>query len=606
MLTKDIGTGRRGVVDLRAKPKTEVAKVQPVKIQSDFEPIPKAKAGIGKVMFGLLLLLAVVAVVAGWWFLSKPQSSNSTSLKITVDTPKQVKAGEEFTIKINYQNIDTAVLQKMQLTMEHSPLWHLRSAEVMPEDENQSFWKLDDLAVSSNKELNLVGVLYGDNNQDNDFTLKFGYRPENFSSQFEDVVKFKIGISQAYFAQTKTLPTEVNLDDNAVLELAYKYQGEMEATSTDFELSLPEGVKVASSSPMISNNVWQFPTWSVDEEKKIQLQLVASESVEGQWQISAKHQGEEVGLWTGNIKVNAPSLVVAVERTDSGNINYGDKLNLRLRIKNNSTGNTSLSWAEVKVDSNLIDWSKVNIADAEIKDKTIIWATGKGEINKKILAMKAGAEEKMDFSLPLLTKANLNNLETGDQTSIKLSSQAQLSNINETKEISGAGLELNISRPFSVTATGRYYASADSLVGSGPLPPQVGKKTSYQIVWTVFAGDEGLKNLRFTSGLPSYIDWGGQDEEVSGGGVVGYDQTNKKIEWTIDSLAAGRQVSVAFMVNATPSDSQINQLLILTNAANFTAKREVSSTTINNNLSLITSELPDDPVASGKGRVRAQ
>ena len=589
------------VIDLRSrieiKPKTS-----PIKIVADHEAVPKVKAGIGKVMLIVLILLAGVALVAGWIFLSKPQATNKTSLKIVVDAPTEVKAGVPFNIKIDYENIDIATLKKLQLTLDHSPLWHLQTAEVMPEDDNQSFWKLEDLPVGGTKQLNLTGVLYGETDQVNDFKIKFNYQPENFSSQFEDNVGFSIKINRTYFTQKQGLPTEINLEDSSSINLTYSYEGGDEATSTDFELILPEGVKISSSTPTAVNNIWHFDSWPSGDEQNLAILLTAERAVDGQWKMEAKKDGVIVGAWTGNIKVTVPNLLMSLERIGSSGINYGDNISAQINISNNGKEDVVIDNITVSSDSDLINWSKVNVADAEVNDKQITWTAGKGVTGKDIKTIKAGEIKQLNFSLPLIAKKDVNNV-SGNQTAFKLNLMAQTA---DSRQINGTGLELNISSPFSVSSIGRYFASADSPVGSGPLPPQVGKKTTYQIVWTVTTGEEGLKDLKLTSTLPSYVVWEGQDEEVSGGGQVNFNSSSKKISWDIKQLVAHQQSSVAFMVSITPSDSQINQFMVLTNATNFTAKKEIGGGTINNIISLITSELPGDPLASGKGRVQAQ
>lgn len=591
------------VIDLRSRVEVK-PKPTPVKISSDFERVPKVKAGIGKTMMVILFLLAGVSLIAGWVFLSNPKKTTETSLKVVVDAPRTVVAGEPFNIKINYENIDVAVLKNMQLTIEHPELWHLQTAETMPVDENQSLWKLDDLAVSSTKELNLTGVIYGEKKQENNFEIKFNYQPENFSSQFEDKVGFKILLSDGYFSQIKGMPNEINIDDNKIIELDYTFGGEQDSGLIDFELSLPEGVKIASSTPMAVNNVWRFDTWKKGEEKNIKLILTSDRETTGQAIMVAKKDNLKVGSWTNDVKILAPNLFLSIERIGGGNVNFGSSVNIQLKISNNGTSDFVVDNVKTLITSDLIDWDKVVIKDAEVKEREIIWTAGKGDFGKKIKTIKAGEQKTVDFVLPILAKQDVASV--ANSSLIKISSVALINNGNEQKNINGSGLELSVINPFTVSAIGRYYATADNPVGSGPLPPQIGKKTTYQIVWTIMSGGDNLKDLKFTATLPDYVTWEGQDEEISGGGNIDYSSAGRKISWELSKLNNNQQMSVAFLVSVLPVESQLGQIMVLSNAANFNAKNETTGSTINNMLSIITSELPDDEIASGKGRVRAE
>lgn len=603
MLSKDIGKGRRTVVDLRNQEQKKVTVPQPVRIDNNFKAVPKVSAGLGKTFFIILIAIAGVSAIAGWWFLSKPATTEKPSLKIVVDSPREVIAGEPFAIKVNYQNIDIAVLKKMEFNFEHPALWHLQSAEVQPEDSNQSFWRLEDLPVNGSEQLNLMGVIYGEQDQESEFRLKFNYTPENFNSQFSDDVVFKIKITKPYISQIKGLPEKINLDDGQLLTMSYLYSAVGDFISTDFELILPEGVSVATSVPALVGNGWRFDSWTTGETKDLSLQLSASQAVTGQWKMIARQGDLEVGQWQGELKISAPNLMVGLERVGSTNLNLGDQLKLKLKITNNGDAPIDLNKIKLSAETNLINWSAVKIKDAKVENNEIIWSNEQSD--NKLLTLGAGKNQEIEFSLPLVARVASGSLDS-KWFSIKLNPMITIKNGADLKDVNGQALDINLNQPFSVSTVARYYASADTPVGSGPLPPQVGQKTSYQIIWTVYAGEEGLKNLQLSSSLPSYITWSGQDEEIGSQGTLNFDSASQKITWQLDKLSARQQVTVAFIVSVVPNESQLNQLLILTNASSFTAKKEVTNASVNNNLSLITSELPLDPIASGKGRVRGQ
>lgn len=603
MTNKNLDEKPKGVVDLRSRVAVKNDN-PPVKINSFEESVPRVKTGLGRTLLIILFALAGVSLIAGWIFLSNPQKEAETSLKLIVDAPKTVVAGQPFVIKINYENIDIASLKNVRLTVEHPELWYLDNAEVMPVDESQTLWKLGDLVVGDKKEINLEGVLFGEKKQENNFTIRFNYQPENFSSQFEDKVELKLSLSEGFFSQTGSLPTEINVEDNKAIDLSYAYQADEDGGPFDFELLLPDGVKIASSTPMAVNNGWSFDKWNKDEKKKLSLILTSDRTTVDQVKMLAKKDGRVVGSWSSEVKINAPSLFISVENVGSEVINYDQNLNLQIKITNNGTSDYLLDTVRAIVTSDLIDWDGVKIKDVEVNEKQIIWYANKGEVGKSIKTIKPGEQKILSFVLPVIEKSSNDPL--SNNSLIKINSVATINNGSEQKSIDGSGLELMVVNPLKVSTVGRYYATADSPVGSGPIPPKVGEKTTFQIVWTIATGNDELKDVSLTASLPEYVVWEGQDEEISGGGKINYSSSDKKISWQISKLNPNQQTSVAFMVSVTPLESQINQIMVLTNGANFIARNQSTGIMINNNYSVITSELLNDEFVSGDGRVKAQ
>jgi enoyl-[acyl-carrier-protein] reductase (NADH) len=82
-----------------------------------------------------------------------------------------------------------------------------------------------------------------------------------------------------------------------------------------------------------------------------------------------------------------------------------------------------------------------------------------------------------------------------------------------------------------------------------------------------------------------------------------YDKTNKQIKWIIANLAEGESRKIAFTVFITPTKDQLNKLLVLTKETVVNAIDNNTNENISLNIERLTSDLPNDPAAAGKGVV---
>ncbi len=111
-----------------------------------------------------------------------------------------------------------------------------------------------------------------------------------------------------------------------------------------------------------------------------------------------------------------------------------------------------------------------------------------------------------------------------------------------------------ISTPFSVHATGRYYAVSGDQIGVGPLPPQVGEVTKLWINLRLDPTTADLSNVRVRVKLAPGVNVTGRDALVDGGS---FSQTDTELIWNLGFLPAdGDGAAASFEIQLTPDESQ--------------------------------------------------
>jgi len=151
------------------------------------------------------------------------------------------------------------------------------------------------------------------------------------------------------------------------------------------------------------------------------------------------------------------------------------------------------------------------------------------------------------------------------------------------------------------TAEARYYALTGDQLGVGPLPPVVGEKTTYWVVWSIGPFSSNLKDVRLVAALPPGVAATGKYSSAVSGG---FDFSDTTVGWRAAELklAGAEKTNVAFEVELRPRAEQVGS------AAPLLGKTSVKAVTeqgdgLDFELPAVDTELTRDERAQGKGTV---
>jgi hypothetical protein len=174
--------------------------------------------------------------------------------------------------------------------------------------------------------------------------------------------------------------------------------------------------------------------------------------------------------------------------------------------------------------------------------------------------------------------------------------------------VSGTGDTAKISDTAALTLAGRYYTLEGEQVGRGPLPPKVGAETRYWAFASLNNGTSALAGARLVIPLAPGVHWTGKSS-VSAGDALTYDPNQNALVWNLGMVTAHVGTTdeapvASFELGLTPTAAQVGQSPMLIKAAQFGATDTWTSDNLNISTSSLTTKLPDDQYAQGKGIVR--
>ena len=375
---------------------------------------------------------------------------------------------------------------------------------------------------------------------------------------------------------------------------------------------LPADFTVQSSEPKLNTqlNAWEIPSLPPGKLTAITFKGAYTSTASGELPVGAKigFMSEDEFLLQGQAEVKtnvlggAVTFHLIVNGSDKDQVSQlGKVLRGSIDYKNPGTESVQGVAFNLVIDGTKklpIDWDKADLSSGKRTGNTIRWSK---ESIPALEKLAPGSQGVIDFSLPLLS-----NLPAGaaDTFPIKLSVDiAQVGSLATARTIESTPINISLNSNTSLSAQARYFAEDGTPLGSGELPPRVGKTTTYRILWDLSNSLHELGNVEIASTLPADVTW----KEVSSKdtGILSYNPTTRQVRLQISKLPIEKKnIQAWFDVSITPKKSDVGKFVKLLNGTTLQATDLITKDQLNSTLPALTSELPTDTDAAGKGTVK--
>jgi len=154
------------------------------------------------------------------------------------------------------------------------------------------------------------------------------------------------------------------------------------------------------------------------------------------------------------------------------------------------------------------------------------------------------------------------------------------------------------------------YFNDEIFGNSGPLPPEVGRVTTYTITWQVKNYYNEMKNVKVKATLPKNVNLTGKIFPEEQTDKITFDSQSREIVWNIGELTTGEGVltsapNVSFQISFVPEESLRGQSPELISAPSITGQDGWTGEIIQAVSSSINTTLPDDSkVSKEEGTVK--
>jgi len=560
---------------------------------------------------GKLLVLSIIGAAVyfaySYWFTS---SNDLGGLEFNISAPESVLAGESFTYQIEYRNPTKYPLTKVRLEVQY-PIGFIYSSSSQEPVSGNHGWDLDTIAPGAVGRLTITGRLFTTPDSVQVIFGNLSYMPGNFSSQFKKESSASTIVSgpgfQADLNYTGT--AFINMENEMTLIISEVIDNQL----GDFNISFAVPAETSAS---------------VAESEQTDITIIKSGGAS--WQVSGLEKGalrQEIPLkYLIKKRLNNPEITVRLEKKledgqsyvfweevvrpelvdsdlnltmllegskNDDALNFGQPLNYTLTYANKGSNTFKDVVIMAVLEGEFLDWSSLkDTQGGDLKSGSIIWS--KNEV-EELAEIKPGDAGEIKFSL------NLRPWQANDlDKNLEIISFAQYG-MNNTP-VKGDSNKSNtitsrLNSDLKLEEKVLYFNTDNMPVGSGPLPPRVGEKTSVKVYWTVTNNIHELSETKAIFSLPAHVSWdGGQNTNV---GSVYYDEASRQVIWEIGRLPISvGQVDADFNISITPSESDRNKILILSPGSVISAMDTETKGTITKKTGAKTTKLEDDDISS--------
>jgi hypothetical protein len=376
-------------------------------------------------------------------------------------------------------------------------------------------------------------------------------------------------------------------------------------------MEYPFGFQFVSAEPQPSkgNNLWSLGDIASLQKKNISIKGF----VEGQ-DLDQRAFNVSVGILNndGNIvpygmasetltvKKSAFDLMVFLQgqNKEKNVVRAGDSVRVDLQWVNNLPYPIRDSEIELEVTGRGFDprTFAINRGSYRTFDKKVVWnystLSDLGLINP-------GDYGTAHFSFLIQDSLPIHTLNDKD---FAISLNAKISGIRVAEdagivEISGtASKTIKIASDIQLAARALY--STGEFENTGPLPPQAGKETTYNITWSLVNTSNDFSGARIRANLPSYVRWVGK--YAPGNESVSFNEKSGEVVWDAGDVSAGTGLvtpakKVTFQIALTPSLSQIGESPNLVEQIRMEAHNDFIDEDQRDTVSSLNTSISNDP-----------
>lgn len=550
--------------------------------KSKFHPTAKrhTKKSVNNSIFWsvvvFLLLASATLLFSAFRFGGAPNNRDDIELLLT--GPDAVAIGQESTWTISYKNTSSVDFKKLNISIRYPDGLKLKSTEPVADNLLNTSWQLGELKKGESGEIKINAQLYGEENSAKEFKVDAVYQPANFSSDFINSIIYVVKLGHSQFAINWELPEAILPEVEQDMAWRISNISGQEMSNIKLRLITSKNFTMTNPRPEIAEivdtaegkaYVWPIRNYFNNQEINFNFKGKFSAAAVGLEKFkleisSGESEGKILQELEKNIVILGEELAVQMTINNQSTlveITPGQKLNYEVILQNTS----GLDLADLKVilqvDPEMVDWTTLKtVVEPTITNIGQIVLDGNNYV--ELQKLEKGKELKINYELNIKSSiTNLSkNFRTFAQVTVGRVGEKEKNDLSFSTPVQSAQIKSAL-KVFNYA----WYRDDEGIpVGSGPLPPQVGKKTVFPIDLTLQTKNN-FKQIEVSAYLPDDVTW--ENQQTVSKGVLNYDSVNRLLLWQIDSLTeADGLVTARFYVGLIPQNSDIGKVKTLLNA----------------------------------------
>lgn len=555
-------------------------------------------------------VLAVILLVGGSAFIFLYLGTKGGEALLTIEGREEVQAGEEVTIPIVFKNLSRTVLEEVELyitlprdslliengvAQSAPPLISRKIASLKPGEEGME---------------QIIVRFLGKEGDEKKVEATFQYRPQDLRARFSVRSSKALRILRVPLAISWEIPSLLSRGQEVEIKVHYSSSAPTPFSNMSLRLDYPLGFNFASAVPKpdVGGAIWQLGTLTSGQEGLISLKgtIIGEEDEIKTFRAGLGFFDPLTKEWrpysesSQDTKIAVTPLAVQgfLENSKEKIISPGERLKFTLRFKNNTELTLKNISLHARLEGDILDLPSLVAEKGGVFDfgsRAVVWnSAGWPELAE--VASGSGGE------VSFLVMARERPLVRGLQDkNLKVVLRSVIETAGVPKELSATELRSEERSEFKVnskiTFSGKALYRSSPILNSGPLPPKVGAKTTYVILWEVRNFTNDLQSTEVKTKLPANVKW--ESSSWPGSARITFDETTSEVRWLPGLIKAGTGVTspaltAAFQVSLTPSEADLGNSPILVNESRFSALDTFTGQNLQSGAGTLSTRLTDD------------
>ncbi|MBI2625999.1 MAG: hypothetical protein HYW69_00185 [Candidatus Nealsonbacteria bacterium] len=496
-----------------------------------------------------IIILAALAGIFGFWYYQRNIYSKEV-LKLEILGPDEVDVSEEIEYAVKYKNNGNIRLEKPRLTFEYPEYSIVENGKLLRQE-----IVLEDIYPGQSDTIYFRGRLMGKAGDIKKAKAWLSYAPKNLKARYESETSHAAKIKSVPITLEFDLPSKIESGGEIRFRLNYFSNADYPLSDLGIRIEYPQDFEFMSSNPKtLGENEWEVGLLNKAEGGRIEI----VGNLKGELGQDRTFKAQ-LGVWQSGsfvvlkesiraVQIVTPSLYISQQINNNPQYvaSPGDTLHYEVFFRNIGQEPFNNLFLVVRLEGEAFDFQtlKAPIGDFEPGDNSIVFDWRRLSDLRFLDAQKEG---KVEFWVDL--KKNWAMQGSQDMNPV-IRNRVYLSQANQ-EFITKVNSKLEI--------TQQSYYQDEVFGNSGPIPPEVGKTTTYTVVWQAKNYYNDVNNVQVKAVFGQGVNLTGKifPEDAA----LTFDSNSREVVWKLENLVAGKGVlgegpNVVFQVAFTPTALQ--------------------------------------------------
>ncbi|MBU4421652.1 hypothetical protein L6259_03155 [Candidatus Parcubacteria bacterium] len=543
-------------------------------------------AGWRKMLVGLIVFFALIFAVSwmGVFVFSKFGAESADNLELDIAGSKKVTAGEFVEYTLKYKNKEDFPLASSEIALYLPKSFILEEATPVLDDKNKL--KIGTLKSGEGGSIKFKGKFFAIEGSKEVIQAVLTYKPSNFNSNFQKVYNLEVEINGSVFDGSLEGPDVSVVGDDISYSMTYKNKSGEDLVRIAIDAVLPNDFIISTSTPTISNNNrWEIGKLKAKSDGEVKIKGAYGSEANGSKDIIFKLGIiDEDGAFFPLIEKQVTTDIVGSDLLSKATINgadnltsigWGEGLNYTITYKNQGknilydvTLKMTIEGLPKEQGMSIVDWAGFSDLNGGIRKGDVLTWT-KNEING-LAKIKPGDEGMINFTInaiPQPAKPSYSDYKIDSLLEINIK---RVGEVVVDRNLQNKKITTFINSNVEFSSRARYYDENNNIIGSGPIPPKVGQKTTYKAYWKITNSMHELENIEVKGTLPKGVVFSNASANA---GNINLDSTLKNIVWSLNRMPTSvNEISAEFELSITPGAESVGQVATLLEGIELSAK----------------------------------